>query len=126
MSDVVTEICFLKDLPLYKQEKPFMVLLPANEGLDPEAFRTNNLEFETLNNILISDIRGTEDPFTLETSGFQLIDHCSQNLDTTSRAQVEAYRAETEKFLSETLGAEKVVCWDVRVGMTITTLVCSL
>ena len=116
MPDITTRIDFLKDLPLYKEEKPFMVMLPANKGLDPNQFRTENLEFERREDITVYDIRGQGAEYSLESSGFQLAEHKSKNLDLLSREDVEVYRAETEEFLQNTLGAEKVVCWDVRVG----------
>lgn len=115
MPDIRTRIDFLKDLPLYKTEKPFMVLLPANKGLDPDAYRTENLEFEKLEDVPIFDIRGHESEFLLDTSGFQLVRHDSQYLNILDRCDVENYRHETEEFLQATLGAEKVICWDVRV-----------
>lgn len=61
MPDVESKIDFLSDLPLYKFEKPFLVLPLAGTSVDPETDRITNVELEA-KPVLITDIRGKDLP----------------------------------------------------------------
>ena len=114
MPDIVTSVNYLKDLPLYKKEKPYLVLLPASGGFELKAGRTDNLEYESHDGIHITDMRGREKEFQLITHGFEIMPNTSSVLDFRNRDDVQAYKQETEEILKAKFGAEKVVCWDFK------------
>lgn len=77
MPDLIASIDHLADIPLYEEEKPYVVLVsPENRG----SHITNNLVFETHSGIQIADVRGKDDEFTLEKVGFEVMAHKS-NID---------------------------------------------
>ena len=105
----------LKDLPLYKREKPYLVLLPAQVESDLESVKTDNLEFETRNGIHITDIRGHEEEYRLLINGFEVMRHASALSSFQDLADIQTYKTETESLLKAKFDADKVVCWDVKV-----------
>ena len=118
---------YLNDLPLYKREKPYLVLLPPRVDSDLENVKTDNLEFETRRGIRIADIRGHEDEYGLLISGFEVMHHTSALSDFQNLADIHTYKRETESLLKAKFDADKVVCWDVKVclppfGVTIIAL----
>ena len=118
---------YLNDLPLYKREKPYLVLLPAQVDSDLENVKTDNLEFETRRGIHITDIRGHEEEYGLLISGFEVMRHTSALLDFQDMADIQTYKTETESLLKAKFDADKVVCWDVKVclppfGLTVIAL----
>ena len=127
MPDMITNMTYLSDLSLYKREKPYLVLLPAQVDSDLENVKTDNLEFETRRGIHITDIRGHEEEHGLLISGFEVMHHTSALSDFQDLADIQTYRTETESLLKAKFDAEKVVCWDVKVclppfGVTIIAL----
>ncbi|KAI2616844.1 hypothetical protein GGR54DRAFT_609055 [Hypoxylon sp. NC1633] len=64
---VTTVIKYLKPLALYQTEKPFKIAFDVSEIA--EAQKTNH-EFVD-HHISVTDVRGTEDQFTLDKNGFQ-------------------------------------------------------
>jgi hypothetical protein len=114
MSDVVTSIEYLQNLPLYQTEKPYYCLLAPHEGFDPNAQRLDNLEFEVFPNIRVTDIRDSIDEFSLEKCGFEVFSHHSDGLEFNTAEDVHAYKQETEAMLRDKLGAEFVKCYEVR------------
>jgi len=114
MPDVIANIEHLANLPLYNVEKPYLCLLPAREGFNPDTQRVDNLEFEFHSEIRITDIRGREDEFNLRTSGFQVVNNDSKLLKFESVDDVNAYKRETEKLLCEQLGGVHSVCYELR------------
>ena len=115
MPDIITNMTHLKDLPLYKREKPYLVLLPAQVESDLENVKTDNLEFETRPGIHITDIRGHEEEYRLLTNGFEITPHASVLSDFHDVTDIQTYKAETESFSKTKFNADKVVCWDVKV-----------
>ena len=115
MPDIITNMTHLKDLPLYKREKPYLVLLPAQEESDLENIRTDNLEFETRDGIHITDIRGHEEEYRLLTNGFEVMRHTSALSSFQELADIQTYKTETEGLLKAKFDADKVVCWNVKV-----------
>jgi hypothetical protein len=114
MPALISSIDHLADIPLYKTEKPYFVMPSATDQIE-EDFATSNLEFERHDNIHFSDVRGCEDEFNLETSGFQIIPHVAKNLVLDSVDQLEAYKTEIEVWLKELFGAEHIVCYETKV-----------
>src|SRR5947208_151717 len=114
MPNVVADIEYLKDLPLYKTEKPYLCLLPPRDDFDPDTERVDNLEFELHRNITVTDIRDTIDKYTLEVCGFQVQPHESKTLEFNTVDDVESYKRETEDLLRDMLGAEYVMCYELR------------
>lgn len=114
MPDIVTNMTFLKDSPLYKNEKPYLVLLPASEDFDLKSARRDNLEFESHNGVRVTDIRGREKVFQLMTHGFEIMPNTSKLSNFRTMEDVQAYKRETEEVLKAKFGAEKVVCWDFK------------
>jgi hypothetical protein len=104
---------YLQNLELYETEKPYWCFLPPHEGFDPDEQRVDNLEFEG-HNVAITDIRGLNDDVSLESYGFQVLSHNTEVLKFTSADAVEAYKRETERLLTEVLGATHVKCYDLR------------
>ena len=115
MPNVQASIEFLADIPLYEYEKPYLALLPPQEGFDPNEERMDNLEWETHDQLCIADIRGREDDFKLEECGFQVAHHASQVPHFADVRDIIAYRKETEALLGSMLGACHVVCYESRV-----------
>jgi hypothetical protein len=104
---------YLQDLPLYEKEKPYWCLLPPHEGFDPDEQRVDNLEFETRDNIKITDIRPFKDAVKLEDRGFTVLSHPTQISEFTAIKDVDAYKSETEKILQHALGGVFVKCYDL-------------
>ena len=113
MPGIQGAIDFLADIELYKFEKPFAALVsPGTQVTDDQL---NNLQWETHNDIVIDDIRGREDQFTLENCGFQLLKSPARNLSFAVVEDIENYKRETEVVLGNLLGASSVYCWEARV-----------
>ena len=107
MPDIVTSVNYLKGLPLYKVEKPYLVLLPASEDFDPKSARTDNLKFENRDGIKVTDIRGREKEFQLIINGFETMSNTSKLLNFHNMNDVQAYKRETEDILKTKFGAER-------------------
>jgi len=119
MPSLETKLSFLANLPLYEEEKPYLVLLPPDAALDPSV-PLSNLAYET-HDVCVQDIRPELDSHRIEDCGFQVLDHEStvvfpENIEAASLADVENYKRETENMLKESLDAKHVVCYDFRVS----------
>ncbi|KAK5062768.1 hypothetical protein LTR84_004843 [Exophiala bonariae] len=114
MGKVVTSITFLKDLPLYRSEKPYNVLLAQQDDKNENSHPISNLQFEDVGGIEVHNLREAADDFSLDKSGFQLLSFKSNHLPVDSHDLVEAYRAETETYLCDRFDALKVICWEIR------------
>lgn len=117
---VNSQVNYLKKLPLYQREKPFQLFVP----IDPDApdQRATNLEFES-NERTFHDIRDRIHDCSLDTHGFQLLDHPTK-LDLPSfqdRATVESrYFPEVEQILKNIEGGyDRIFIFDWRVRHTI-------
>ncbi|KAI9859247.1 MAG: hypothetical protein M1813_007021 [Trichoglossum hirsutum] len=120
MSDVYADIDYLKDLELYKAEKPYWCFLTPHDGFDPDRQRVDNLEFESRHNIKITDIRSIgKGNIGLESRGFEVLSHTTKIPELTTVNAVEAYKAETEQLLKERLGATFVRCYDLKLRKNI-------
>ena len=70
------------------------------------------MEFETRENVKITDIRPAKDHFRLEEYGFEVLTHASKISDFVSVEDVEEYKSGTEQMLRDFLGACFVKCYD--------------
>ena len=114
MPSVHARLDFLADLPLYQDEKPYVVLLPAHEKRDPDQ-RLNNLEWEA-HDVLVTDIRGLSDTLDIDRCGFQVIRHKAASLGFDSIPDLRAYQKETETLLKERYPSSHVVCYELKVS----------
>jgi hypothetical protein len=122
---LVAPLRFALDLPVFKKEVPFELFgYPT-----PTSDRITNVEFTTIDEIKINDVRDLQPEPTIDTMGFQYIKH-------QSRCPLEPKyfeRAGTEiegnpvvlDYLDETIGvvksqfqADKVICFDWRFRRT--------
>ena len=92
--------------------------MPPREGFDPDEQRVDNLEFEG-HDVAITDIRGLKGDVNLERYGFQVLSHDTGVSNFTSAEAIEAYKRETERLLTEALGATYVKCYDLRLRKNI-------
>ncbi|KAK0510643.1 hypothetical protein JMJ35_007075 [Cladonia borealis] len=68
--------------------------------------------FEPLD-VVVQDIRGREDQFTLDKNGFQIYRHESKEKDFTDDEQIKSvYYPETEQLLKDATGASRVFIFD--------------
>jgi len=116
MPAVSIDLSFIADLPLYKEEKPFLVLLPPGATLDPSISRTN-LEYET-HEVSLRNIREAPKA-SIEETGFEVLNHktkvpFAEDITANEFPIVDAYKKETEELLKTTFGAVHVFCYDFR------------
>lgn len=114
MPSVHARLDFLADIPLYRHEKPYVVLLPAHEKRDPDQ-RLNNLEWE-IHDVLLTDIRGLWDTIDIDRCGFQAVRHKTSSLGFDSIPDLRAHQKETEILLKERYPSSHVVCYDLKVS----------
>jgi hypothetical protein len=102
---------YLSDLEKYKHEKPFhLTQLPGQEESE-----FTNLEYSTRSEISLHDARGHESEFTLDTHSFAFVRVPSQVVFDKTDAADDQYVRETIELIRERFGAERVICYDIRV-----------
>ena len=111
MPDLATSIEHLADLELYETEKPYCILLSSEDV--PDGVPTDNLVF-TRHDTVVRDIRGNEDDYVLEKSGFTLLNHSAQSTNFKTLHGLQQYQEETQVLLGQHFDAECVVTWDVK------------
>ena len=114
MNAVRTSLDFLADSPLYQSEKPFVVLRDVEHQRTHSTAQLTNLKWDA-QRVLVNDMRSETQDLALETAGFKMIDHASSNLQFSDIPSIIQYRRETERLLTEFLGANFVVCYDCKV-----------
>lgn len=115
MPDLITEIDFLADLPLYRTEKPYYVFWAADDTL-PQPIPSTNLELERHSNVCLTDLRGRESDYTVESHGFEIFPHTTQiPMPITDGATMGDYKRETECMLSKRFNAIAAYCYETRV-----------
>lgn len=110
MTDTNGTIEFLAESARHADERPYTYHPGADEGLSADDSRLTNMHFTSITKI-IRDIRSA--PVSergLENSGFDFVEHKSENLEFGDLSCVKRYEKETEDLLRETLKAEAVVC----------------
>jgi hypothetical protein len=116
MPDLVSSIEQLADLPLYKIEKPYAVLVTATE--DKEEYETNNITMTRYNDINFIDVRDRSDEFNLDTAGFEVGRHVCKRLSLPNATALREYEQETAiDYLKEKFGAVHVECYESRVSL---------
>lgn len=111
MPNLVTTIEHLADLELYKTEKPYCILASSEDI--PDGVPSNNLVFKR-HNALVRDIRGYEDEYALDKSGFTSLNHTTRVTDFQSLEGLKQYQEETQEFLERYFDADCVVTWDIK------------
>ncbi|KAH8601748.1 hypothetical protein B0O99DRAFT_607358 [Bisporella sp. PMI_857] len=117
MPSITAEVSFLADIPLYEEEKPYLVLLSPENELDSSIPRSN-LQYEN-HDVSIEDIRQNLGQYNIANCGFQVLQHQSKvsfsnALEENSLSTVDAYKRETEQLLAASLDATHVVCYDFK------------
>lgn len=100
--DIVTTFNYFKD---------------PEDGSEPEpSYVDKPLSYERPNisqQLVVHDIRGTEDEYTLDTTGFQVVKHESVEKDFVDDEHIKAvYYPETEELLKKATGASKIFIFD--------------
>lgn len=111
MAPTSVNLEYIKDLPLYDEEKPYWCFVSPRADFDPDSQRLDNLEFAE-HSVELLDLRGREAQAKLDERGFEIAYHESQCLQFETIPQIEAYKRETEEHLSDFLGAVFVKCYD--------------
>ncbi|KAL2175486.1 uncharacterized protein P884DRAFT_206109 [Thermothelomyces heterothallicus CBS 202.75] len=112
MTTIHAKLLYVKDLPIYRREKPYQILshLPNLGDIAP-----SNLEFEAVEEA-IQDIRLADRPFTLDDNGFCHATAPTSFSDWDSRSKVEeCYLPEVKSLLKRLVdGADEVEIFDWR------------
>lgn len=114
MPNITATLSFLANLPLYRVEKPYVIIPEAGRediGLDD----LTNVETEKHEAIEITDIRDSISTFKLDTHGFQILPHTTKYPRLDKLPQCKGYQKEMSDLLEKHLGAEHVVTWDLKV-----------
>lgn len=114
MPDIEASLSFLADIPLYGHEKPFRVVLSADEP-DVEESLKSNVEMEIHDKIELRNIRGMDMLPSLDIQGFEFIRHKTKYKRLDEVWQCKGYTKEITAVLENHLGAERVITWDLRV-----------
>ena len=116
---------YLKPLELYQNVKPYHINIPASAL--PTGLQCNE-ESAPYHNVLVRNLRGHEEDFSLDNSGFQVFGHKRSSLKERQSAQEvnlalqedeyndsdivrQKYYSAIEKFVKQMLGAERVVAF---------------
>jgi hypothetical protein len=113
--DEVTRLQYVKDLHIFKAEKPFVIV--SDLKAKNSNHRKTNLEFEYGEPQTITDLRGRQEPFSLDSHGFHVCSHDWDMHNWYSKSAVEGeYFREIEDLLkTEILGITKVKIFDWRI-----------
>ncbi|KAH6662146.1 hypothetical protein B0J14DRAFT_707764 [Halenospora varia] len=107
---MANQMYFIKDLPLYKEEKPFAIdqLLPNAD------FPITNIEYEK-HEIQVHDIRDDESKPKFDTHSFCYVNHPSKFSHLkTEEEMMWPYAKETTDLLKEKFGTDRAICFDLR------------
>jgi hypothetical protein len=113
--DICAQIRYIQWQQLYTQEKPFQVHADIPE--DARDKRKTNVVFEEKDTI-IHDVRGNEDQFSLDKTGFMYCKHQTAVTDFEVHQDVEEnYLPEVEKLLREKVeGVDQVFLFNWKVA----------
>lgn len=120
MPAVFAALEYLQKLDLYNHEKPYWLYVTPRQELELNTQLVNNLEFETWEGILIQDIRQMHTKADINECGFQVIPHESTVRDFSCKADIQAYKDETEWLLQKTFAAVHVKCYDTVLRKNVT------
>jgi hypothetical protein len=120
--DINASLIFLKDSPVYAQEKLYEIWLPET----PSGIPRTNCEFVTQTDVPILDARTRINEVGLDKSGFTFLQHKSFYLPTVQDllggerpGQLPGYLNETVGLIKSLLHADDVICFDWRVSDTL-------
>lgn len=103
--DETTVLNYIKDLPLYENEKPYHIFAAI-----PRDAKRTNIEYERGPGQPIVDIRGRESQFTLDKQGFTFQRWTPPQLDWRNEQEIiEIYFPEVKKLLCELLSSTQDV-----------------
>jgi hypothetical protein len=117
---VETQVRYYKPSAIHQHEKPYVCEFSVEAVSDAE--RTN-IDYEE-RGVVVSDIRGHEQRFSLERNGFEIVHHQSSltHDDFESRTEVEArYFAECEEMARSRFNASEAIVFNWTVSDTTTT-----
>ncbi|RMD44486.1 hypothetical protein DV735_g656, partial [Chaetothyriales sp. CBS 134920] len=113
MNPISTSLEFLTKLPLYEEDKPYILIPSAGneKGWKPDDPRLQNLSFSQ-SPVLVHDMRRLSS-YSLSSTGFQSFEHEFKPFKLEKECVLE-YRRQTEDVLKQILNAEDVICYDFR------------
>ena len=125
LSKMLMCLSFLSDIPLYDIEKPYTLF-----NLPQEAIKPSNCVFFDQDCIPVKDLRGHEHSVTLEKNGFTFLRYTSRLTPSSYAFQstrsddpfVKNYLEETMQLIKSHVKADRVLCFDWRVGPILTEL----
>lgn len=103
---IQANIHFLKGNPRHQQEKPYAF----RYELETDDIPQSNMEMEKVEGVIITDIRGLEHEYSLDSNGFAVLRHQSalEYRDYYDPNKVWIYIRELEDLLKISLNARKV------------------
>ena len=107
----------LADLEMYASEKPYYLSEMPSVN-QPES---TNLKYTLHPDTPIFDVRGFESEYTLAKNSFAFVKKTFRHAESAGRGQLEgihAYLREIADWIKVEHGAERVICYDFRVGQT--------
>jgi hypothetical protein len=109
-------LVFIRRIQLYKIEKPFLITFPVDKA---KGEWRSNIQYST-HLVSIHDIRGSEIPFALDLTGFEMVRHvCQQPYEIFADDEQirKYYYREIEQLLRDKLKASRVVIFDHTVSI---------
>ncbi|KAL8654313.1 MAG: hypothetical protein Q9226_003488 [Calogaya cf. arnoldii] len=111
MSSGQVRFQYLRDLGLYKNEKPF--ILEDTTSYDKGVVTNVVKDYQP---VRLTDIRGHEDEYDFKSHSFRFIKHKTAiDFFNTPKQDSLAYIKETMTILQQQFGPERTICYDVRV-----------
>ncbi|RDW67050.1 hypothetical protein BP5796_09799 [Coleophoma crateriformis] len=111
LPNVTSSLSFLKDDPLYDEEKPYYCA--GSLKPEEEVYRTNLNYCSTT--VSFHDLRGFQSQLDIERNGFAFIDFPSKIIfDGNDNESVRDYMIETMTLLKNKLAAEQCYCYSYR------------
>ena len=103
---IISSIHFLEKSPVFLEEKPYAFRF----DLDDDSIPQTNMTMKEVEGIAIVNMRGAEDAFTLEKTGFEVIELQSKLAyeDFDDETKIPVYLRELEELLQRRLGAKQV------------------
>jgi hypothetical protein len=98
---------FFKETPGHAEEKPYAFRVPVSA----ESQLQSNFE-GAWSQIMLTDVRGHEDLFSLDKDGFEWLDHSCRVEVLTPSFDVHSYMQEMSDFLCQHLHAQEVFIYD--------------
>lgn len=114
MGSVTTTLEFLDRLPIYRSEAPYQII-PSPDRPVVDTSKLSNIKLRS-GEVKILDLREQEGPFSIETTGFEIVHHHCENLQFSNHDALTNYARDTEELLHERLSPVFVKCWDQKVN----------